>query len=115
MGSNLKFGTPRVIARHGEQAKQARLQQIARDLSFLWMLKPVEIWRAMKCSSGFGAAIQNRVGHTENSCHHRFGSFVPDVTVIFDNAGIDLDVPIRDVHISNPLYLPNIELSFRTV
>src|SRR5438128_1745172 len=75
------------------------------------MLKPVEIWRAMKCSSGFGAAIQNRVSHAENSSHHRFGSFVPDVTVIFDNAGMDLHVPIRHVHVAHTFYLPKIQFA----
>ena len=79
------------------------------------MLKPVEIWRAMKCSSGFDVAIKHRVSHTENSSHHRFGFFVPDVTVIFDNAGINLHVPIRDVHVAHTFYLPNVELSLRTV
>jgi hypothetical protein len=79
------------------------------------MLKPVEIRRAMKCGARLCAGIQHRISHSENCSHHRFGSFVPDVTVIFDNAGIDLDVPIRDVHVAHTFYLPNVELSVRTV
>jgi hypothetical protein len=63
------------------------------------MLKPVEIRRAMKCSAGFDVAIKHRISHTENCSHHRFGSFVPNVTVIFDNAGIDFHVPVRHVHV----------------
>src|SRR5438045_6030170 len=78
-------------------------------------LKPVEIRRAMKGGARFDAGIEQRVGHTENPSHHCFGSFIPEVAVVFDDAAINLHVPIRDVHISNLLYLPNIELSFRTV
>ena len=89
-GIKSKLGTPKVL---------------------LSMLKPVEIGRAMKCSPRFDVAIKHRVSHTENSCHHRFGSFVPDVTVIFDNAGIDLHVPVRHVHVADTFYLPKIQFA----
>src|SRR5882724_13022180 len=78
---------------------------------FLSALKPVEIRRAVKCSSGFDVAIKHRVSHTENSSHHRFGSFVPNVTVIFDNAGIDFHVPVRHVHVTHAFYLPKIQFT----
>jgi hypothetical protein len=77
----------------------------------LSMLEPVEIGRAMKCGSGFDVAIKHRVSHTENRSHHRFGSFVPDVTVIFDNTGIDFHVPIRHVHVAHTFYLPKIQFA----
>jgi hypothetical protein len=35
--------------------------------------------------------------------------------VFFDNARIDLHVPIRHVHVAHTFYLPNVELPFRTV
>ena len=65
----------------------------------------------MKRSSGFDVAIKHRVSHTENRSHHRFGSFVPDVTVILDNAGIDFHVPIRHVHVADTFYLPKIQFT----
>src|SRR5207244_3916278 len=92
----------------------AQGQAGSRDL-MLWRLKPAEIRRAMKGRARFDAGIQERVGHTENRGHHCFGSLIPEVAVVFDDAAINLYVPVGDVHISNLLYLPNIELSFRTV
>ena len=123
-GSRLR--TPKVFARHSPLARASKLRAsfeqalrtavirfrrgYRRDKAtaattnrcrseFLSTLKPVEIRRAVKCSSGFDVAIKHRVSHTENSSHHRFGSFVPNVTVIFDNAGIDFHVPVRHVHV----------------
>src|SRR5450759_2994994 len=72
-------------------------------------LKPGEVRRAMERGAGLRVGLEHWVCHAEDRSHHRFGFFVPEVAMIFDNAGIDFHVPVRHVHATDPLNLPKIQ------
>src|SRR5438270_10994462 len=75
------------------------------------VLKPGGVRRTMKRGAGLRVGIKHRVCHAEDRSHHRFGSFVPEIAVVFDNAGIDLYIPIRYVHVADTFYLPKIQFA----
>ena len=69
----------------------------------------------MKCGARFGGAIDHRVCDAKKRGHHRFSARIPEITVVFDNTGVDLDVPVRNIDIANALDLPEMELAVGAV
>ena len=58
--------------------------------------------------------IELWICNPENCRHHRFGSFVPKIAVVLDDAGVDFDIPVRHIDVANLLYLPEIEFAVRS-
>ena len=65
----------------------------------------------MKCGARFGVAINDRIRHSKERGHHRFGPRIPEIAVVFDNAGINLHVPIWNIDIADVLDLPEVEFA----
>ena len=69
----------------------------------------LHIGRSLQSGARFFVVIKDRISHAKDRRHHRFGALVPKIAKIFDNAGIDLDVPVRDIDIANVFNLPDRE------
>jgi hypothetical protein len=70
----------------------------------------LHVGRSLQSGARFGVVIKDRIGHAKDRGHHRFGAVVPKIAMIFDDAGIDLDVPVRNIDIADVFDLPDGEL-----
>src|SRR5262245_56637952 len=82
----------------------------------LWTgLESAEVSLSVEIGSWRGFGIEHWVRHPEDGRHHCFGSFVPQVAMVFDDAGIDFHVPVRHVHTANLFDLPEIEFAVSSI
>ncbi len=64
------------------------------DSQLLWGgLEPAEVCLFVQIGSGLCFGIEHRVRHPKDRCHHCFGSFIPKIAMVRNDAGVNSHVP----------------------
>lgn len=101
------------VVKHNDFARQ--FDSCPATLLSRWCGNSIGVGRPIESSTRFDRRIEPWIGHPENSRHHCFRSFVPEVAMIFDVARIDSHIPIRHIHHPDTFYLPKIELPIGSI
>ena len=78
-------------------------------------LKPAEVCLFVQIGSGLCFGIEHRVRHPKDRRHHCFGSFVPKVAMVCNDAGDQLSRPSTARPAANSFNLPEIEFAVSSI